>query len=502
VQRKLGGVAAPEPEVAAVPEVTLPAERAKPEEFSVRPEPPVAEPVAAKPVAPVEVRPDADTERFIAQSLTDVDLFASYGLTQKAIGLLEAVLRRAPRYAPALEKLLDFALGAGDDRRTAELSAQLEQIYHARGEEPAAERFGELRRRFQRAAGLSDAELMEAIAQDAAPVPPAVEAAAVVEPQPVTPTAPGGEAPEAQALSEVPPPAEPTTGVHEIDLSDEWSSLLAERPAVEAPPAASPAEEEKTPELEPVLDLDQDFDLVLEAEPLVSAHEQAASLSSAVTPEEKQVDRPAPPLSSDQFLAQLASEIQELGIGKLSPKFSKPVPVAPAAEASSSGGAEKTASPPPGSADDSPLKQVFEEFRAELGEMGAGDEDLETHYSLGIAFREMGLLEEAISEFQKVAKASDHGRAFRYGMQCCTLLGLAFMEKNQPAVAAHWYQRALETPEIEPESALALRYDLGVAQESAGDPDAALKSFTKVYAVNIDYRDVAERIAVLEKAAR
>jgi tetratricopeptide (TPR) repeat protein len=149
-----------------------------------------------------------------------------------------------------------------------------------------------------------------------------------------------------------------------------------------------------------------------------------------------------------------------------------------------------------------PLREVFEEFRAELGEMGAEDEDLETHYNLGIAFREMGLLEEAIGEFQKVAKANDRGKAFRYAMQCCTLLGLAFMEKGQPSIAAIWYERALQTPGIDAESKLALRYDLGVAQESAGDLDLALKSFSQVYAVNIDYRDVAERISALQKPAR
>ena len=44
---------------------------------------------------------DEETQKFIAQSLTDVDLFASYGLTQKAIGLLEAILRRAPRHTPS-----------------------------------------------------------------------------------------------------------------------------------------------------------------------------------------------------------------------------------------------------------------------------------------------------------------------------------------------------------------------------------------------------------------
>ena len=148
-----------------------------------------------------------------------------------------------------------------------------------------------------------------------------------------------------------------------------------------------------------------------------------------------------------------------------------------------------------------PLKEVFEEFRAELGEMGAEDEDLETHYNLGIAFREMGLLEEAIGEFQKVAKANDRGKAFRYAMQCCTLLGLAFMEKGQPTIAAIWYERALQTPGIDSESKLALRYDLGVAQESAGDLEAAIKSFSQVYAVNIDYRDVADRIAAHQKPA-
>ena len=146
-----------------------------------------------------------------------------------------------------------------------------------------------------------------------------------------------------------------------------------------------------------------------------------------------------------------------------------------------------------------PLGDLFEEFRSELGEMGKDDEDLETHYNLGIAYREMGLLDEAISEFQKVAKANDKGTAFRYAMQCCTLLGLAFMEKGQPAIAVIWYERALLTPGLDQESILALRYDLGVAQELAGETSAAFKTFSQVYAMNIDYRDVSERIALLGK---
>ncbi len=137
-----------------------------------------------------------------------------------------------------------------------------------------------------------------------------------------------------------------------------------------------------------------------------------------------------------------------------------------------------------------PLGEVFDQFRADMGENSAEGEDLETHYNLGIAYREMGLLEEAISEFQKVAKANKQGRPFRYAMQCCTLLGLAFMERGQPSIAAAWYERALETAALDPETVLALRYDLGVAQELAGDTSAARKSFSQVYGVNIDYRDV------------
>jgi len=245
--------------------------------------------------------------------------------------------------------------------------------------------------------------------------------------------------------------------------------------------------------------LEQDYELVITPEPLVPAFDQKP-------PEPPAAAKPAASLSADQFLADMVSEIDELGIDQLAPVSSKPrasarlAPPPPPVKAPPP--APVAAAPPSQHTEPGPLKEVFDEFRAELGEMGGEEEDLETHYNLGIAFREMGLLEEAISEFQKVAKATDKGKAFQYAMQCCTLLGLAFMEKGQPSIAAIWYERALHTPGVDAESILALRYDLGVAQESAGDIEGALKSFSQVYAGNIDYRDVAERIASLQKPAR
>jgi tetratricopeptide (TPR) repeat protein len=84
-------------------------------------------------------------------------------------------------------------------------------------------------------------------------------------------------------------------------------------------------------------------------------------------------------------------------------------------------------------------------------------------------------------------------------MQCCTLLALGFMEKGQPEIACFWYERALLTPGLDQEAVLALQYDLGVSQDLAGRAEAALKSFQQVYAMNIDYRDVAERIGSLRQ---
>jgi len=544
-KRKLNGVLAKMGLLApgeVVSEELLQTELAKPPAPRLRSAGESAPEVEAKPAAASrEPVLDEETHRFIAQSLTDVDLFASYGLTQKAIGLLEAILRRAPRHTPTLEKLLDFVLGAGDDRRTAELAAQLAEIHGRTGDKRSSERFGELRRRFQRAAGLTDEEL--ASARPA--VRPAAEAQSAdvslpeIAAEPV-PTSPVEEArPEPVEVNAAPVEAE----LQEVDLSDEWATLLEEsrqgETTVEAPPAQpsgrsrpheEPAVEEfqisdapqfhvapedapaighqasetprpkevpASPELE--FELDQEFELVLDAEPLVPAYDQKPPESPTV-PAELATAAPGPPagsgLASDQFLADLASEIEELGIGDLAPGFSGTMPGAHPAPM------DQAEREPEQSGESGPLKEVFDQFRAELGEMGAEDEDLETHYNLGIAFREMGLLEEAISEFQKVAKATDSGRPFRYTMQCCTLLGLAFMEKGQPAIAAIWYERAMQTPGNDPESTLALRYDLGVAQESAGEPEAALKSFSQVYAMNIDYRDVAERINALQKPTR
>jgi len=141
------------------------------------------------------------------------------------------------------------------------------------------------------------------------------------------------------------------------------------------------------------------------------------------------------------------------------------------------------------------LSDMFGELKHELEEGAANsDADPETHYNLGVAFREMGLLDEAIGELQKVCQSVEHGHPFPQIMQTYTWLAQCFLDKGVPEVAVRWYETALKLPSLDQETRTALHYELGSSFESAGNNPAALSNFMEVYGSNIDYRDVAERI--------
>jgi tetratricopeptide (TPR) repeat protein len=145
------------------------------------------------------------------------------------------------------------------------------------------------------------------------------------------------------------------------------------------------------------------------------------------------------------------------------------------------------------------LAEMFGELKQDLeADVASADEDPETHYNLGIAFREMGLLDEAIGELQKACQAFDHGRPFPQIMQTYTWLAQCFLEKGVPEAAVRWYDKALAVPGIDGETRVALHYELASAFEAAGDKASALKHFMDVYGSNIDYRDVSERIKALK----
>jgi tetratricopeptide (TPR) repeat protein len=117
-------------------------------------------------------------------------------------------------------------------------------------------------------------------------------------------------------------------------------------------------------------------------------------------------------------------------------------------------------------------------------------EDYDTHFNLGIAYREMGLLDEAIGEFQLASKDIDHL------VECCSMLGICFLDKGLPELAREVVQARARgsEPDRRPPARVALRHGQRVAL--AGDRDAAYKTFVEIYGINSNYRDI---VAILQE---
>ena len=117
---------------------------------------------------------------------------------------------------------------------------------------------------------------------------------------------------------------------------------------------------------------------------------------------------------------------------------------------------------------DAGLADIFKEFKKGVDKQ-LGKEDYDTRYNLGIAYKEMGLIDEAIAEFQLAAK--DEGRL----LECSSMLGICFLEKGMPKLAVKWFEKGLTAPGRSEEEYQGLRYDLAMAHEAAGETRSRLE---------------------------
>ena len=278
--------------------------------------------------------------------------------------------------------------------------------------------------------------------------------------------------------------------------------------------ASAPSAEHEVPALgEFVADLEESLgDDFLKAAPVpergLPEPEPAVSAATIVAP----IRSAPPPVVAPHAPAPMAASAAASASGHTAPP-AIPNPPAVLTPALTVGVAKEVAKdvrkpqPSPSAAKASPfgdeagidLAEMFGELKQDLESgVASNDEDPETHYNLGIAFREMGLLDEAIGELQKACQSVDRGHSFPQIMQACTWLAQCFLEKGVPEAAVRWYDRALNVPGIDAETRVALHYELASAYETAGDKPSALKHFMEVYGNNIDYRDISERIKALK----
>ena len=129
------------------------------------------------------------------------------------------------------------------------------------------------------------------------------------------------------------------------------------------------------------------------------------------------------------------------------------------------------------------------------------DDKYETHFHMATAYKEMGLLEEAIREFQDAINLIEMNDGTRRFFHCSNLLGHCFLEKQMPNLAAVWYQRSLEVADLEIEEKHALFYELGNAHQAGGDTKVSVNYFEKIYAEDVNYRDVSQRLKNLRNGS-
>ncbi len=145
---------------------------------------------------------------------------------------------------------------------------------------------------------------------------------------------------------------------------------------------------------------------------------------------------------------------------------------------------------------DGALQDIFEEFKSTFEQDTS--QDFDTHYNLGIAYRDMELLDDAIEEFQAAIRTTTPAAPDGRFIQCCNMLGLSFMSKDMPRLAVMWFQKGLDAPNRPEDEYQALRFDLGLALERMGDVGKAIDVFSEVYAIDINYRDVGEKLRELQ----
>jgi tetratricopeptide (TPR) repeat protein len=281
-----------------------------------------------------------------------------------------------------------------------------------------------------------------------------------------------------ELLKQHPGQADVLAKIEELGFSSEQVQKEAKEPGrllKTSPPTSAPAPAPAAPAAPP-----RARELPTEEMTEGSLEEELAAIESLVDdaepePFEAPVQAQAPAAPEGEFI-DLASELSEEIFGTHSAiDDEEPEPEGPLTD--------------PG------LDQIFREFRKGV-EKQLGAEDYDTRYNLGIAYKEMGLLDEAIAEFQLAAK--DEVRS----LECCSMLGLCFMEKGMPDIAIKWFSKGLAIPGRREEEYHGLRYDLAQAFEAANQPERALELYMEIFRENIKFRDVQERVKELQAARK
>ncbi|HVF59953.1 MAG TPA: tetratricopeptide repeat protein [Thermoanaerobaculia bacterium] len=465
-EEDLGAIDAFELELEPLPEL---------EELAPLPDIPVPTPPAEPPAgarlelnhvvlerAADEVAPPRPKERD-EDLVTEAEVLAKYGLEEKAFERLRQALRLNPRHLEAHAVLVHLHLEKGRHAKVAELAQEMAKVAaRARNDEP----WQRVRRRLLGAGFTVEEDRVVAPPPRAAARDKEIEkllkgllevpAAKAKKGKPAPPAIPAAPPPQAAAPPPAPPQVAPPSlrRTGKIDLRGLGQEIAAE----------------EFGDIEEMLDATPGSVPLVPPEDLLPAHLDDTGMSWL---EEADNRKRIGGIPSERLFA-AEEEFFDLA-GELEEELSR--------EGLATG--ELLIQPREQS-----LEEIVEGFKKGVAE-NLSPTDYETHFNLGIAYREMGLLDEAIGEFQLAAKSQAHL------VSCCSMLGLCFLDKRLPELAVKWYRRGLHTPGVGEEDAAGLLYDLGNVQMELGENDAAYRTFVELYGINTNYRDVVAKLEEL-----
>ncbi len=473
-----------EPAVEVEPAVEMAVEAEPAEEAVAAPAPPVepaGEPLPAAAEEPAVVLSSDAVEG----ALGEAEVFRKYGLYDKAIEHLRTVLKRAPDTLALREKVFELALEGGRRKVALAEAERLKDRYRTDGREDRVAAIDALlvERTSAEMGAPAEAERSATGSKprergsrtQAPPEPPPA-------PQPATPPAtspPTEEEPSAEELLEIDFCLEQGMVVDASERLQALERKFPGHPQIAKRRArldGGPGEDAR-PALSDILS--EDFESVLDAELGRALTDQMArGAEEPAPPEAPEAPAGAPVLTDESALFSDEQEFFNFA-GELQSEMRQE---SNAAEASVDASGREI-----------PLEEIFREFKKGV-EQQLSPEDYETHYNLGIAYKEMSLTDEAISEFQRASKSP------QYAVECCSMLGLCFLEKGMPQLAIKWYRKGLEAPNIRDDDRLGLQYDLASVYAGLGDRDNAYKTFLEIYGANASFRDVGERLRELSPA--
>ena len=119
--------------------------------------------------------------------------------------------------------------------------------------------------------------------------------------------------------------------------------------------------------------------------------------------------------------------------------------------------------------------------------------DTESHFNLGIAYKEMGLYDDAIAEFEKAGSAS--ARA----LDCITLTGQCLVEAGETDAAMDAFKAGLAHEGLSEEGRMSLHFELGMLHQMNGQLLEALEFFQQVAEKDSFFRDVSDLVRNLRR---